>query len=60
MLKVEHCRNPWNGKCKSMDIYLYIIYKGAQLPICRRCWNRIAERRIEWGKKAEDHGARGD
>jgi hypothetical protein len=57
MLKVERCRNPWNGTCKSTNIQLYIIYKGAQLPICRRCWSKIAERRIEWGTEVNTAGA---
>jgi len=46
---IEHCRNPWNGKCRSTDIELYVMHKGAQLPICRRCWGRIANSNVEWG-----------
>jgi hypothetical protein len=57
MSRVERCKNPWNGKCKNTDIHLYIIYKGAQLPICRRCWSMIADRKIEWGREALKTGA---
>jgi len=45
----ERCRNPWNGKCENTDIVLYIFYEGRKLPICRFCWNKIAERDFEWG-----------
>jgi hypothetical protein len=44
----EHCRNPWNGKCKNTDIQLYIYYKGKQLPICKECWFEIADRDVQW------------
>ncbi len=44
----EHCENPWNGKCKSSDIQLYIHYKNRQLSICRRCWSQIADKDLEW------------
>ncbi|MDH5462156.1 MAG: hypothetical protein OEZ29_06850 [Candidatus Bathyarchaeota archaeon] len=44
----EHCRNPWNGKCKNTDIQLYIYYKGRQLPICKECWFEIADRDVQW------------
>jgi hypothetical protein len=40
--------NPWNGKCLSTDISLYIMYKGAQLPICRKCWESISSKDYEW------------
>ncbi len=45
---VDHCRNPWNGKCRKTDIQLYIYYKGRELPICRDCWHDIADRDLEW------------
>jgi len=45
---VEHCRNPWNGRCKNTDIQLYIYYKGRQLPICKECWLEIADRDFQW------------
>jgi hypothetical protein len=60
MYKAERCKNPWNGKCNSTDIQLYIEYKGRQLPICSRCWNKIADRRIEWGREVVKPAARGD
>jgi hypothetical protein len=50
MSKAEHCRNPWNGKCRNTDIEVFIVYKGDRLPICRRCWSKIAETDIEWGE----------
>ena len=48
MLRSEHCKNPWNGKCKCTEIELYIIYDGKKIPICRKCWSEIAEKEIEW------------
>jgi len=50
MSKAEHCRNPWNGKCRNTNIEVFIVYKGDRLPICRRCWSKIAETDIEWGE----------
>ncbi|MEM2917431.1 MAG: hypothetical protein QXN63_03645 [Candidatus Bathyarchaeia archaeon] len=45
---MEHCKNPWNGECKKIDIEVYVFYKGKQLPICKDCWREIAEKDIEW------------
>ncbi len=50
MSRVEHCRNPWNGKCRNTDIEVFILYKGDRLPICRRCWSKIADSSLEWGE----------
>ncbi|MBN1784823.1 MAG: hypothetical protein JW815_03715 [Candidatus Bathyarchaeota archaeon] len=44
----EICKNPWNGKCKNSDIQVYIYYKNKRVPICRKCWSKIAEKDIEW------------
>jgi len=56
-MRVERCRNPWNGRCKSTDIELYIMYKGVKLPICRSCWTMLAEKNVEWGGEAKSLGA---
>ncbi|HVP93418.1 MAG TPA: hypothetical protein VMS94_06745 [Acidobacteriota bacterium] len=45
---MEHCKNPWNRECKNNDIEVYILFKGARVPICRRCWTRIADKDLEW------------
>jgi hypothetical protein len=45
---VERCRNPWNTKCRETEIEVYIYHKGRQLPICRECWLKIAEKDLEW------------
>jgi hypothetical protein len=45
---MEHCKNPWEKDCKACDIEVYILFKGERLPICRRCWSRLAERDVEW------------
>jgi hypothetical protein len=45
---MERCRNPWNKECKNDDIEVYIVFKGDKLPICRRCWSKIAEKDLEW------------
>jgi hypothetical protein len=44
----ESCKNPWNGRCKNSDIEVYIYYKNKCVPICRKCWSKIAEKDIEW------------
>jgi len=45
----EVCRNPWKRKrCNSIDIAVYIRYRGELLPICRTCWCRIAKLNREW------------
>jgi len=42
------CMNPWKPDCTSTDIKLSIYYKGHMIPICRRCWEEIADKNIEW------------
>jgi len=42
------CRNPWKTRCSSTNIELSIYYDGEFLPICRRCWQEISERNLEW------------
>lgn len=46
---LEHCKNPWENKCKNENIKLYIIVKGEKLPICKKCWGRIADKELNWG-----------
>ena len=46
---MERCSSPLNPNCGSGDIALYIVYGGRKLPICRRCWEQIAETDMEWG-----------
>jgi|GEM_PF-1640071 hypothetical protein len=43
-----HCMNPWKPDCRSTDIGLSIYYKGRSVPICRKCWEEISEKNIEW------------
>jgi len=43
-----HCMNPWKPECKSVDIGLSIYFKGQMVPICRRCWEDISKKNIEW------------
>jgi len=45
---LEKCKNPWNGSCKNTNIELYISYKGEEIPICSRCWRKIADMDREW------------
>jgi len=47
---LERCRSPLNPKCGSTDIAVYIVYGGAKLPVCGRCWEKIAESDMEWGE----------
>ncbi|MDH5440348.1 MAG: hypothetical protein OEZ48_08035 [Candidatus Bathyarchaeota archaeon] len=46
--KAESCGNPWNPNCESSEIELYIMYEGAKVPICRSCWQELAETDLEW------------
>jgi len=43
-----HCMNPWNPECRSTDIEVSIYYEGRMVPICRRCWEEIANKDVEW------------
>jgi len=43
MIKMEHCKNPWDDHCKSENIKLYIQLKGENVPICQQCWTKIAD-----------------
>ncbi|MEM2972063.1 MAG: hypothetical protein QW270_06550 [Candidatus Bathyarchaeia archaeon] len=45
---MEHCKNPWDKKCKNGDIEVYILFRGEKLPICKQCWNQIANKDLEW------------
>jgi hypothetical protein len=47
--RMEHCKNPWKNNCKSGNIKLYIQFKGEKLPICKQCWNHLAEKELNWG-----------
>ena len=54
--KIEYCQNPWNPNCESTDVELYIVYEGMKIPICRSCWQEIAETDLEWQMtKTENH-----
>lgn len=46
----ERCRSPLNPRCGSRDIAVYIFYGGVKLPVCGRCWERIADSDLEWGE----------
>ena len=49
-VKRERCANPWNEECGNTRIALYIFYQDYRRPICRSCWNSIAEKDVEWGE----------
>jgi len=42
------CMNPWKPGCKDTDIELSIYYHGQMTPICRRCWEDLSKKNIEW------------
>ncbi len=42
------CMNPWKPGCKDTDIELSIYYHGQMTPICRRCWEDLSRKNIEW------------
>lgn len=46
--ETEKCLNPWNGECGKTDIAIYVMYNGERLPICRRCWEDISTKDVEW------------
>ena len=53
----ETCRNPWNEACRNTDILLYIKKGKTLYPICRACWNKIADSDVEWSEKqVEEYG----
>ncbi len=41
--KKEECQNPWNKLCHSQNIKLYVKQGEQEIPICRSCWERLAE-----------------
>jgi hypothetical protein len=41
----------WNGRCRNRDIEVYILYEGERLPICIRCWTKIADSSIQWSEQ---------
>jgi hypothetical protein len=43
-----HCMNPWKPDCRNTDIELSIYYKERSIPICRKCWEEISDKNIEW------------
>jgi len=43
-----HCMNPWNSECRNTDIEVSIYYDGRMVPICRKCWEEIANKDVEW------------
>ena len=45
---MEQCKNPWNKECKNDNIQVYIIVKGERVPICRHCWDKLANQDVEW------------
>jgi len=47
----EKCRSPLNPKCGRTDVVAYIMFRGAKLPVCSKCWAEIAESDIEWGEE---------
>jgi len=43
------CCNPFRvRRCGRADIEVYIYYKQEKLPICRKCWARIAKTEQGW------------
>jgi hypothetical protein len=50
-LTEEHCCNPLKLKCENKDILLYIQIGSKKTPICKQCWNTLADSRMEWGEE---------
>ncbi|MCS7096195.1 MAG: hypothetical protein N3F10_05305 [Candidatus Bathyarchaeota archaeon] len=46
----ECCRNPVKPECNNTDIALSIRIRNKLFPICRACWQEIADKDIEWGE----------
>ena len=43
-----HCMNPWNRDCRNTDIEVYIYYNNERIPICRLCWEKLADKELDW------------
>jgi hypothetical protein len=57
--KGEVCLNPWKhgeNKCQNGDIKLYIEVKGETIPLCSKCWDKIAVSEKEWGSTIDENG----
>ena len=48
---LESCKSPLKPDCGSRDIAVYIVFGGKTLPVCRKCWDEIAETDLEWGEE---------
>ena len=46
--RMEQCKNPWKNNCNSENIKLYLQIKGEKLPICHKCWSKIATQEEDW------------
>jgi len=47
----EQCCNPIKPDCNNRDIVVYIQIASERLPVCRQCWENLAETNIEWGQE---------
>ena len=47
---MESCKSPLKPDCGSRDIAVYIVFGGKTLPLCRKCWEEIADTDLEWGE----------
>ena len=45
---LEHCENPLNPSCESLEIELYILRGEKRIPLCKSCWKQISESNLEW------------
>lgn len=36
-------------RCDNQDVEVYIMFKGERLPICHKCWGKIATMPFDWG-----------
>lgn len=46
---VEKCLNPFRKRmCGRPDIEVYMMFDNERLPICSKCWTKIAKSDYEW------------
>ncbi|MCW4008821.1 MAG: hypothetical protein NWF09_09075 [Candidatus Bathyarchaeota archaeon] len=53
---METCKSPLKRDCSGTDIKLYIQVGEERLPICSKCWEKLADSDAEWDEKGFRRG----
>lgn len=52
----EVCQNPFRSEpCSNTDIAVVLYIDGRYYPVCRSCWQEIAESDLEWSSTRSDN-----